>query len=52
MLAWLANAWSKFWEAAKPDPYFHIACLMQLEGYTDYEIDNEIAAMKKANGDD
>jgi len=41
----------KIWDAIKPDPYFHIAWLMQMEGYSDYEIDDEIARLKAANGD-
>jgi hypothetical protein len=42
----------KLWEAMKPDPYFHIASLMELEGYTEFDIQIEIARLKLANGDE
>lgn len=42
------NWLTKILEALKPDPYFHIAALMDLEGYTDDEIAQEIARMKAA----
>lgn len=43
----LLELWKQFWAMAKPDPYFHIAWLMQMEGYTDFEIDLEIAELKR-----
>lgn len=40
------------WQAIETDPYAQIAGLMRFEGYTEFDIELEIAAMKKANGDD
>jgi len=47
LLSWLSG----FWKAVQPDPYFHIASLMELEGYSEREIDAEIYRLKVANGD-
>lgn len=43
------NWLKKILEALKPDPYFYIAMLMELEGYTECEINLEIARMKDSD---
>lgn len=43
---------SKIWNAIKPDPYFYIASLMEMEEYSEFEIELEIARLKEANGDE
>jgi hypothetical protein len=45
MWAWIARVW----EAIKPDGYTYIAMNMELDGYSDFEISREIAAMKEAD---
>lgn len=42
---------TKVWDAIKPDPYFHIAAIMEMEGYTEDEIQDEIYRLKKANNE-
>lgn len=43
------NWLKRLWEALKPDPYLYIAMSMELEGYTEQEIELEIARMKAAD---
>ena len=45
MLSWLA----RLWESIKPDGYFYVAMAMELEGYTQMEIKDEIEAMRAAD---
>jgi hypothetical protein len=40
------NWLKKIWASLQPDPYFYIATVMELEGYTDLEISLEIDRLK------